>query len=98
MLGGRGTADFTGAAEAAGRSPLAARIFDVGEVAQRLGIPPATVKTRHLRARRRLQRLLGRGLGGALRGNFPFDRVLCERPASPSLLPSDGFGAQEIRA
>lgn len=72
--------------------------LDVGEVAQRLGIPPATVKTRHLRARRRLQRLLGRGLGGALRGNFPFDRVLCERPASPSLLPSDGFGAQEIRA
>jgi len=34
VLGGRGTADFTGAAEAAGRSPLAARVFDVGEVAR----------------------------------------------------------------
>jgi len=35
--------------------------LDVAEVAERLGIPAATVKTRHLRARRRLQRLLGPG-------------------------------------
>ena len=34
VMGGRGTADFTAAAEAAGRSPLAARIFAVGEVAR----------------------------------------------------------------
>jgi Fe-S cluster biogenesis protein NfuA len=34
VMGGRGTADFTGAAEAEGRSPLAARIFGVSEVAR----------------------------------------------------------------
>ena len=34
--------------------------LDVAEVAERLGIPPATVKTKDLRARRRLQRLLAR--------------------------------------
>ncbi|CAH0223349.1 NifU family protein [Roseomonas sp. CECT 9278] len=34
VLGGRGTADFTAAAEAAGRSPLAERVFQVGDVAR----------------------------------------------------------------
>jgi Fe-S cluster biogenesis protein NfuA len=34
VLGGRGTADFTGPAEAAGRSALAERIFQVGDVAR----------------------------------------------------------------
>jgi Fe-S cluster biogenesis protein NfuA len=34
VMGGRGTADFTAAAEAEGRSPLAARIFAVGDVAR----------------------------------------------------------------
>jgi Fe-S cluster biogenesis protein NfuA len=34
VMGGRGTADFTAAAEAEGRSPLAARVFAVGEVAR----------------------------------------------------------------
>jgi RNA polymerase sigma-70 factor, ECF subfamily len=68
--------------------------LDVGEVAERLGIPAATVKTRHLRARRRLQRLLGPGLGGALSGKFPFDRSSCERPASPSAVPCADSGAQ----
>lgn len=68
--------------------------LNVGEVAETLGIPAATVKTRHLRARRRLQRLLGAGLKGALSGKFPFDRPLCERSASPSALPRAGFGAQ----
>ena len=72
--------------------------LDVGEVAERLGIPAATVKTRHLRARRRLQRLLGPGLSGALSGNFPFDRASCERPASPSVLPRAGLGAQGTAA
>ena len=70
--------------------------LEVGEVAERLGIPAATVKTRHLRARRRLQRLLGPDLGGLLSGNFPFDRASCERPASPSVLPRAGFGAEGI--
>jgi Fe-S cluster biogenesis protein NfuA len=34
VMGGRGTADFTAAADTEGRSPLAARIFGVGEVAR----------------------------------------------------------------
>ncbi|WP_439551571.1 NifU family protein [Falsiroseomonas sp.] len=34
VMGGRGTADFTAVAEADGRSPLAARIFAVGDVAR----------------------------------------------------------------
>jgi Fe-S cluster biogenesis protein NfuA len=34
VMGGQGTADFTAPAEAEGRSPLAARIFSVGEVAR----------------------------------------------------------------
>jgi Fe-S cluster biogenesis protein NfuA len=34
VMGGRGTADFTAAPEAEGRSALAARIFGVGEVAR----------------------------------------------------------------
>jgi len=45
--------------------------LDVAQVAATLGIPPATVKTRHLRARRRLQRLLGSSLSAALSGSFP---------------------------
>ena len=72
--------------------------LDVADVAEALGIPAATVKTRHLRARRRLQRLLGPGLSGALSGKFPFDRASCERPAIPSILPRAGFGAQEAAA
>ncbi len=34
VMGARGTADFTTAEDTAGRSPLAARIFEVGEVAR----------------------------------------------------------------
>ena len=68
--------------------------LDVAEVAEVLGIPAATVKTRYLRARRRLQRLLGPGLSGALTGKFPFDRAPCERSMTPSVLPHAGFGAQ----
>lgn len=68
--------------------------LDVAEVAETLGIPAATVKTRHLRARRRLRRLLGPGLGGALSGSFSFDRAPCERPIAPSVLPRCGFGAE----
>jgi RNA polymerase sigma-70 factor (ECF subfamily) len=67
--------------------------LNVGEVAETLGIPAATVKTRHLRARRRLQRVLGPGLRGVLSGMFPFDRTPCDRSASPSALPLGGFDA-----
>lgn len=68
--------------------------LNVGEVAETLGIPAATVKTRHLRARRRLQRALGAGLKAAYSGKFPFDRAACERSAMQSVLPRPGFGAQ----
>ena len=53
--------------------------LDVAEVAETLGIPAATVKTRHLRARRRLQRDLAPEIRGALTGTFPFAGVDCER-------------------
>jgi RNA polymerase sigma-70 factor (ECF subfamily) len=72
--------------------------LDVAEVAQTLGIPAATVKTRHLRARRRLQRLLGPGFSAALSGRFPFDRVSSERPAARSAAPSLDFGPQGTMA
>jgi RNA polymerase sigma-70 factor (ECF subfamily) len=68
--------------------------LDVSEVAERLGIPAATVKTRHLRARRRLQRSLGSALGGALPGHFPFDRAPGERPATPSAASHAGPGVE----
>jgi RNA polymerase sigma-70 factor, ECF subfamily len=49
----------------------------VAEVAATLDVPVATVKTRHLRARRRLQRELAPELGSALTGTFPFDGAAC---------------------
>ena len=69
--------------------------LEVSEVAEKLGIPAATVKTRYLRARRRLQRLLGPGLGGALSGGFPFDGASFERPARPSVLPHAGLDSRD---
>lgn len=72
--------------------------LNVDEVAETLGIPAATVKTRHLRARRRLQRVLGPGLRGAFSGKFPFDRVPSERSAAPSAMPRAGFGGQGTTA
>jgi RNA polymerase sigma-70 factor (ECF subfamily) len=67
--------------------------LNVGEVAETLGIPAATVKTRYLRARRRLQCVLGLGLKGAS-GKFPFDRDRSDRSAPQFPLPRAGFGAQ----
>jgi RNA polymerase sigma-70 factor (ECF subfamily) len=58
--------------------------LNVDAVSVRLGIPAATVKTRHLRARRRLQRMLGPGLRGALTDKFPFSGPLGERFAAAS--------------
>ena len=66
--------------------------MSVDEAAEALGILPATVKTRHLRARRRLQEALAPELESALSGTIPFagadcaaitDRVVkawCEAP------------------
>lgn len=72
--------------------------LNVCDVAETLGIPTATVKTRHLRARRRLQRVLGPDLKGALSGKFPFDRAACERSATLSARPRAGFEAQGTTA
>jgi RNA polymerase sigma-70 factor, ECF subfamily len=52
--------------------------LSVQEAAETLGIPPATVKTRHLRARRRLQEELAPELKSALTGTFPFAGADCE--------------------
>lgn len=68
--------------------------LDVGEVARTLGIPAATVKTRHLRARRRLQRMLGPYLASTLSGAFPFDGASCERPEPASMLSGARTSAQ----
>jgi len=53
--------------------------FGVEEAAEALGIPASTVKTRHLRARRRLQQDLAPEVKAALTGAFPFAGVDCER-------------------
>ena len=50
----------------------------VEETAEALQIPPQTVKTRLLRARRRLQVALTPTLQDALRGTFPFAGEACE--------------------
>jgi RNA polymerase sigma-70 factor (ECF subfamily) len=52
--------------------------MDVETVSQTLGILPATVKTRHLRARRRLQEMLAPEVKDALTGSFPFAGADCE--------------------
>lgn len=52
--------------------------LSVEEVAQMLELVPATVKTRFLRARRKLQEMLDPELKTALMGAFPFAGVDCE--------------------
>lgn len=52
--------------------------MSVDETAAALDVPPATVKTRHLRARRRLQQALAPELHSALTGTFPFAGADCE--------------------
>lgn len=51
--------------------------LSVGEAAETLGIPQSTVKTRHLRARRRLEEELAPQLKSALEGTFPFAGADC---------------------
>lgn len=53
--------------------------LSVEETAESLGIVPATVKTRHLRARRRLQEALAPELKSVLSGTFPFAGADCAR-------------------
>jgi RNA polymerase sigma-70 factor (ECF subfamily) len=52
--------------------------LSVEETADVLQIPPQTVKTRLLRARRRLQVALAESLQDALRGAFPFAGEACQ--------------------
>jgi RNA polymerase sigma-70 factor (ECF subfamily) len=52
--------------------------LDVETVSETLGLLPATVKTRHLRARRRLQQALAPEVKEALTGTFPFAGADCE--------------------
>jgi RNA polymerase sigma-70 factor, ECF subfamily len=52
--------------------------LSVEEAAEALDVPPATIKTRHLRARRRLQEELAPELKSALTGTFPFAGADCE--------------------
>jgi RNA polymerase sigma-70 factor (ECF subfamily) len=51
--------------------------LSVEETAEALALVPATVKTRHLRARRRLQDALAPDLKAALSGTFPFAGADC---------------------
>ena len=51
--------------------------LSVDDTAEALGIPPATVKTRLLRARRKLQESLAPEVQGALTGTFPFAGADC---------------------
>ena len=51
--------------------------LSVDETAQSLGLVPATVKTRHLRARRRLQQSLAPDVKSALAGAVPFAGADC---------------------
>ena len=53
--------------------------LSVDDAAEALGIAPATIKTRHFRARRRLQDDLAPELKTALVGTFPFLGPDCER-------------------
>lgn len=53
--------------------------LSVDETAAVLDIPAATVKTRHFRARKRLQDALAPELQNALTGSFPFAGVDCAR-------------------
>jgi RNA polymerase sigma-70 factor, ECF subfamily len=52
--------------------------LSVEETAEALGVVPATVKTRHLRARRRLQESLAPEVKAVLSGTFPFAGADCQ--------------------
>ena len=53
--------------------------MSVEETSEALGIPAATVKTRLLRARRKLQEALAPDVRTALDGVFPFAGADCEK-------------------
>ena len=65
----------------------------VDETAEALDLLTATVKTRHLRARRRLQQTLAPEMKAALSGAFPFAGADCERMTRRVLDAMAGGGA-----
>ena len=65
----------------------------VEEVAETLGLPPNTVKTRHLRARRKLQQDLAPEVKEALTGTFPFAGADCEAMTERVVAASCGGAA-----
>ena len=67
----------------------------VEEAAEALGVAPATVKTRHFRARRRLQEALAPELKGALSGAFPFAGPDCEAMTERVLAALAGAGSPD---
>ncbi|HEY0324466.1 MAG TPA: RNA polymerase sigma factor [Allosphingosinicella sp.] len=66
--------------------------LSVGEVAQALGIAEGTVRSRHLRARQRLQAALAPELENALAGIFPFAGAACEALAARVIEALEGDG------
>lgn len=66
--------------------------FSVEEAAEALSLAPATVKTRHHRARRRLQQALAPEVQAALSGTFPFAGADCAR-MTERVLEAMGRGA-----
>jgi RNA polymerase sigma-70 factor (ECF subfamily) len=64
--------------------------LSVEEVSEATGTPAATVKTRHLRARRRLQEELAPQLRSTLDGAFPFAGADCEAMTRRVLASLDG--------
>lgn len=64
----------------------------VEEVARMLDLVPATVKTRSLRARRKLQEMLDPELKTALTGAFPFAGIDCEGLTERVMAAFDGSG------
>ncbi len=68
--------------------------LDVRAVAETLGINAATVKTRHLRAKRRLRRTLAPKLGNVLADMFPFASEARERSATRAAIRGDWLDAR----
>ncbi|HYE42701.1 MAG TPA: RNA polymerase sigma factor [Caulobacteraceae bacterium] len=64
----------------------------VEEVARMLDLVPATVKTRSLRARRKLQEMLDPELKTALTGAFPFAGIDCEGLTERVMAAFEGSG------
>jgi RNA polymerase sigma-70 factor (ECF subfamily) len=65
--------------------------LSVAETAEVLGIPEETVKTRHHRARERLQNALTSRVGAALPELFGFDGARCDRIVANVLLRLKGL-------